>query len=235
MNRRLNFIENWRRLLVGVAAIALVSLLWAAPARATGVYQMPDLAPGDRTWVIDDDDVLSRVTESHLNQNVQKLADETGYEVRFVTVRRLDYGETAQSFTDDLFDKWFPTPEAGANQTVLMLDTQTNNSAIHTGDGVKSVLTDAIAESVASETLQVPLRQGDKYNEAFVNAGDRIVTVLSGKPDPGAPEVEDNIQVASTFKSAEETDDRSATIWVVVILVIATVAPMATYFYFQRS
>jgi len=107
--------------------------------------------------------------------------------------------------------------------------------SIHTGDGVKSVLTDAIAESVASETLQVPLRQGDKYNEAFVNAGDRIVTVLSGKPDPGAPEVEDNIQVASTFKSAEETDDRSATIWVVVILVIATVAPMATYFYFQRS
>lgn len=235
MNRRLNFIKNWRPLSVGVAAIALMFLLWAAPARATGVYQMPDLAPGDRTWVIDDDDVLSRITENRISQNLQQLADETGYEVRFVTVRRLDYGETAQSFTDDLFDKWFPTPEVGTNQTVLMLDTQTNNSAIRTGDGVKSLLTDAIAESVADETLQVPLREGDKYNEAFVNAGDRIVKVLSGEPDPGAPEVEDKVQVASTFKSAEETDDRSAAIWVGVILVIATVAPMATYYYLQRS
>jgi uncharacterized protein len=117
----------------------------------------------------------------------------------------------------------------------LLLDTLTNNSAIHTGETANTLLSNDIADSVANETLQVPIRDGNRYNEAFVDATDRLVAVLSGQPDPGAPEVKENIQVEGTFKTAEETDDQTSTIVVVVILVIATVAPMATYFYFQRS
>ncbi len=98
---------------------------------------------------------------------------------------------------------------------------------------MKSLLTDEIAQSVAGETLQVPLREGNKYNEAFTAASDRIVTVLSGQPDPGAPEVVDNTQVESTFKKAEETDQGNATVIVVVLLVLATVIPMVTYFWYQ--
>jgi uncharacterized protein len=45
--------------------------------------------------------------------------------------------------------------------------------------------------------------------------------------------VEENVQVAGTFTKAEETDTKNSTIWVVVILVIATVVPMATYFFYQ--
>jgi uncharacterized protein len=45
--------------------------------------------------------------------------------------------------------------------------------------------------------------------------------------------VEEKVQVAGTFKSAEETDTKNSTIWVVVILIIATVVPMATYFFYQ--
>ncbi|CDM97689.1 MULTISPECIES: photosystem II repair protein Psb32 [Limnospira] len=234
MNQQLNVMSKWWHLLAGMIAIVMVLLLSTAPAMATGVYQMPDLKTGDRTWIIDDEDILSRATEGRINQNLEKLADQTGYEVRLVTIRRLDYGETAQSFTDQLFEKWFPTAEEAANQTLLMVDTQTNNSAIHTGDKVKQWLTPEIAESVANETLQVPLREGEKYNEAFLAATDRIVKVLSGQGDPGAPKLLENLQVGSTFKSAEETDDKSATILVVVVLVIATVAPMATYYYLQR-
>ncbi|MGI0498741.1 photosystem II repair protein Psb32 [Limnospira platensis CENA597] len=234
MNQQLNVMSKWWHLLAGMIAIVMVLLLSTAPAMATGVYQMPDLKTGDRTWIIDDEDILSRATEGRINQSLEKLADQTGYEVRLVTIRRLDYGETAQSFTDQLFEKWFPTAEEATNQTLLMVDTQTNNSAIHTGDNVKPLLSGAIADSVANETLQVPLREGEKYNEAFLAATDRIVKVLSGQGDPGAPKLLENLQVASTFKSAEETDDKSATILVVVVLVIATVAPMATYYYLQR-
>ena len=54
------------------------------------------------------------------------------------------------------------------------------------GEGVKSLLTDEIAQSVAGETVQVPLREANKYNEAFAAASTRIATVLSGEPDPGA-------------------------------------------------
>jgi uncharacterized protein len=59
------------------------------------------------------------------------------------------------------------------------------------------------------------------------------VAVLSGKPDPGAPVVADNVSVARTYKTAEETDQGSATVWVIGLLIAATVIPMVTYFFYQ--
>lgn len=230
---------NWKQRLVPLILptflAILITLLWATPAQATGIYQMPDVSVGDDTWVVDDGDVLSFSTERQIKQKLSDLADETGYEVRFVTLRRFDYGETADSFTEALFDRWFPTPETASNETLLVLDTLTNNSAIRYGEGVKSVLSDEIAESVAKETLQAPLRDGNKYNEAFKAASDRVVTVLSGDPDPGPPSENEQIQVEGTFKSAEETDDKTATIVVVIVLIVATVAPMATYYYLNGA
>ena len=225
--------KHLQRLILPLLLIILVSGLVAAPASAIGVYQMPKIGVGEPTWVIDKAEVLSRLNEGTLSSNLENLAKKTGKEVRMVTIRRLDYGETPESFTKALFEKWFPTPQEQANQILLVLDTVTNGTAIRTGEAVKSTLSDEIAQSVASETLTVPLRQGNKYNQGLLDASDRLVAVLSGQPDPGPPVVEEKVDVASTFKSAEETDTKNSTIWVVVILVIATVVPMATYFFYQ--
>lgn len=219
--------------MLAIALFVIATQMLALPARATGVYEIPNLSPGDRTWVIDKGEILSRISEGNISSVLDNLEKETGKEVRFVTIHRFDYGETAASFAEKLFQKWFPTPEAQANQIVLVLDTVTNNTAIRTGEGVKSLLSDDIAKSVADETVQVPLRQGNKYNEAFLAAGDRIAAVISGKPDPGPPQVVDNVQVEGTFKRAEETDTGNATLIVVVLLVLATVIPMVTYFWYQ--
>ncbi|MBH8562257.1 TPM domain-containing protein [Nostoc sp. CENA67] len=221
------------RLMLPLLISIVGSSLWATPALATGVYQMPNLVAGDTTWVLDEGDVISRINEGKISSALGNLAKETGNEVRFVTVRRLDYGETPESFTKALFEKWFPTKEAQANQTLLVLVTVTNGTEIITGDKVKSLLTDSIAESVASETLGAPLRDGNKYNQAFVDASDRLVAVLSGQPDPGPPEIVDNVQVEGTFKKAEETDQGNATAWVVGLLIAATIIPMATYYIYQ--
>ena len=155
---------------------------------------------------LDKAEVLSRLNEGKLSNTLDDLAKKTGKEVRMVTIHRLDYGETTESFTNALFEKWFPTAETQANQILLVLDTVTNTTAIRTGESVKSVLADDIAKSVASETVTAPIRDGNKYNQAFSDASDRLVAVLSGNPDPGPPVVEETIQVASTFKKAEETD-----------------------------
>ncbi len=237
MTRLLKQLFNWRKYLqplVTAIAIALIASQMAVlPALATGVYEMPVLSAGDRTWVFDKGDVLSRSSESNISSVLDNLENQTGKQVRFVTIHRLDYGETTATFTDQLFEQWFPTKEDQTNQILLVLDTVTNSAAIRTGEGVKSLLTDEIAQSVAGETVQVPLREGNKYNEAFAAASTRIATVLSGEPDPGAPEVVDNIQVEGTFKKAEETDQGNATVVVVVLLVLATVIPMVTYFWYQ--
>ncbi|HEY9297039.1 MAG TPA: TPM domain-containing protein [Phormidium sp.] len=222
-----------QRVLLSLALMFLAMQSFATPANATGVYDIPSVGAGEKTWILDQAEVLSRITEGQINTTLENLAKQTGNEVRFVTIHRLDYGETAQSFTDQLFAKWFPTPETQANQTLLAIDTVTNTTGIHTGEKVKSLMSDDIAQSVASETVLVPLRAGDKYNQAFVDASDRISAVLSGKPDPGAPVVADNVQVEGTFKKAEETDTGSSTIWVIGLLIAATVIPMATYYWYQ--
>ncbi|HAG81682.1 MAG TPA: beta-propeller domain-containing protein, methanol dehydrogenase [Cyanobacteria bacterium UBA12227] len=223
-----------QQLMLSVLLMAIASGLVAAPANATGVYEMPTVSAGEATWVIDTSDVLSRVSEGKLSNRLAELAQKTGNEVRMLTFRRLDYGETIQTFAKALFEKWYPTPEAQANQTLVVIDTQTNNTAVVTGEGIKSMLSDDIAQSIASETMVAPLREGDKYNQAFLDGSDRIIALLSGEPDPGPPTMEQNIQVESTFTSAEETDTKNSTIWVVVLLVVATVVPMATYFLYVK-
>ena len=234
LNKAFN-LKNLKTLIVSLLFLIMATLVPTSSALATGVYQMPSLSAGDRTFLIDDADVLSLVTENKLKKELENLANTTGNEVRFVTIRRLDYGETVDSFTDELFDKWFPTPEAKANQILVVLDTLTNNDALRAGEAAKALMSDEIAQSVVDETIQVPVRDGNKYNEAFLEASDRLGAVLSGKPDPGAPEVKDKLaaQVVATYKTAEETDDQSATIIVVVLLVVATIVPMATYFWYQ--
>ncbi|RAM51114.1 MAG: YgcG family protein [Hapalosiphonaceae cyanobacterium JJU2] len=206
----------------------LVSAFFATPAFATGVYEMPNFTPN--TWVIDQAEVISRINEGKISSASEDLAKNTGNEVRFVTVRRLDYGETAESFTKALFEKWFPTAEVQANQTLLMIDTVTNSAALISGDRVQSLLTDEIAKSVADETLMAPLRSGDKYNQAFLDASDRLVTVLSGEPDPGPPQIVEKVQVEGTFGKTEAAEKGNAIAWVVGLLIAATVIPMATYY-----
>lgn len=225
-----------RSLLLGVTAIFLTAQLWMlniAPAAATGVYSMPSLSAGEPTWVIDQAGVMSRLTRSQVSEDLADLAKTTGNEVRFVTIHRLDYGETIDSFAQKLFQKWFPTPEAQANQALLVLDNVTNSTAIQTGGALKAILPDETANSVAQETVMVPLRNGNKYNQAFLEAEGRLTAILSGQPDPGPPVVENTIQTEGTFARAEETDDRSATIIVVVLLAAATIIPMATYYIYQ--
>ena len=205
-----------------------VSSMFSIPALATGVYNIPNLTSD--TWIVDEADLISRFNEGKISSAFDELAKKTGNEVRIITVRGLDYGETPESFTKALFEKWFPNEEAQANQTLLMINSVTNGTAIVTGDKVKSIMSNDIAESVASETILVPLRKGNKYNQAFLDAQERLVTVLSGQPDPGPPEVTDEVQVEGTFTKAEETDQGNATIWVVGLLIAATVIPMATYY-----
>lgn len=200
---------------------------------AIGVREMPSLKAGDPTWVIDDSEVLSVLNKGTLSKRLSDLAQNTGNEVRFVTVHRLDYGETPQSFAGKLFEKWFPTPDTQANQTLVVLDTKTNGTAIQTGEAVQSAVTNDTSESIVSETMQIPIRKDNNYNQAFLGASDRLTAILSGQPDPGPPEVEVAKLAERTFKTAEETNDATATYIVIGLLLAATIIPMITYFIYQ--
>ncbi|TAF05248.1 MAG: YgcG family protein [Nostocales cyanobacterium] len=222
-----------RLILPILVMMMMVISVFPTPAFATGVYQIPNLIPD--TWVVDEGDVISRFNEGQISSAFKDLAKETGNEVRIVTIHRFDYGETPESFAKGLFTKWFPTPEAQANQAILVIDTVTNGATMISGDQVKSLLTDEIANSVTEQTLGAALRNGNKYNQGFLDVRDRLVAVISGKPDPGPPEEKETIQVEGTFTKAEDTSKNkgNSTAWVVGLLIAATVIPMATYYIYQ--
>ncbi|AFZ47157.1 protein of unknown function DUF477 [Cyanobacterium stanieri PCC 7202] len=210
--------------------LTIVFSLGISNANATGVYDMPMVSAGEAVWVVDEADTLSRATEAKLDGMFDQLAHSTGTEVRVITLRRLDYGATIDSFTDDVFQKWYPTPEEQENQVLLTLDTLTNRSGLRIGASLQNLLTPDIAESVVKETVGYALKN-QQYNQAIVDAGDRMIAVLSGQEDPGPPEIQE-LNIEGTFSTAEETDDGIATIWVVLLVILATVIPMVTYFWY---
>jgi uncharacterized protein len=222
-----------QRCVVAIATLLFLLPIVAGSALATGVFDIPLVNAGSETWVIDQGNVLSVLNKGALEKKLSKLAETTGKEVRFVTIRRFDYEQTAKSLTDGVFERWFPTPAEQSNQVLLLLDTQTNNIGIHTGDGIKPLLPDETAKSVASETALAPIREGN-YNQGLIDAANRLSVVLSGEPDPGPPEIK-VVEVESTFKSASETDTKSAGILVIVLLLAATIIPMATYYWYQKG
>lgn len=203
----------------------------AAPAMATGLYDLPDFN-SEEVWVVDTADAISLSNQKKLTSTFKQLANETGQEIRMVAIRRLDYGETVDSLAEEVFSAWYPDAEVKANQTLLLIDTLTNNVVLRTGESAQGLVNAEIAKSVIDETVGYNIRQGDKYNQAFIDAGDRLVAVLSGQEDPGPPTIVDDIQVEGTFTKAEDTDQGSATIWVIGFLILATVIPMATYFWY---
>lgn len=220
-----------KNLLISVFAIAIFSFGLGFPALATGVYDLPSPNTED-IWVVDQAKEISLATQGKLSNQFAELATETGQEIRMVAIRRLDYGETINSLADELFTSWYPDVEAQANQTLLVMDTLTNTTAIRTGEEAAKLVEPEIATSIIKDTVGYNLRTGNKYNQALLDASDRLVAVLSGEVDPGPPIIEENIQVEGTFTKAEDTDAGFAWTWVIVLLVLATVIPMVTYFWY---
>ena len=227
----------FHRLILPIAIAIFATLGFTPPAEATAVYEIPVVSAGVPTWIVDKADVLSLSTEGNIKGTLEQLAKETNKEVRFVTIHRLDYGDTIQTFTDKLFKKWFATETAQANQTLIVLDNVTNTIGIQTGTEVKSILTAQIASSIISETMPAPLRNGNKYNQAFGDAADRLGAVLSGKVDPGPPVIISTPEVGRTYLKAEETEANRTNFLIIVIglLIAATVIPMATWWWYQNQ
>ena len=225
---------NWRRWLGAIVGMVLGLQLWATPALATSVAEIPDITADPTTWVVDQGDVLSNINQRSINKALGQLAKDTGHEVRFVTIRRLDYGETPESFTDQLFERWFPQPDDQANQAILFLDTKTNGPAIRMGEQVEAALSDEVAQSLATESLLIPVREGN-YNQGLLGAKNRVVAILSGQPDPGPPVAKTVDYQPSNYTKAEETNTFNSSVVVIVLLIVATVVPMATYYYYQNQ
>jgi uncharacterized protein len=233
---RKGFIPTGLRWLRSIALVAIAILALSGPAWATAAYELPRVSAGDDTWLLDESESISLLSEKQISGRLRQLAKATGQEVRIVSFRRLDYEETIQTFTKQLFETWYPTPEEQANQTLFTLDVITNTIGVQVGPEAQAKLTPELIQSITDETMRARIKNEDQYNQAWKEACDRIIPILSGEPDPGPPAVvEAEINVEGTFASKEETDSSNAPVIVLVLLILATIIPMATYWWYVKD
>lgn len=203
-------------------------LALALPAYAVGVEDYPLLPSTEK--VSDGADVLSRAAIAELQRRLEVFSD-ARVDARVITLRRLDYGLSLQELADQLLERWQSEDNDGL---LVLIETGTNSVSIQASSEVRSLLPEELLLSTAETTMAYPLRDGGRYRQALIDGIDRLGVVLAGGDDPGPPVVVEPALIVSNIPSAEETANSNGFSWVIVLLVVGTLVPMATWWVFSR-
>ena len=203
-------------------------LALALPAYAVGVEDYPLLPSTEK--VSDGADVLSRAAIAELQRRLEVFSD-ARVDARVITLRRLDYGLSLQELADQLLERWQGEDNA---ELLVLIETGTNSVSIQASSEVHRLLPEELLLSTAETTMAYPLRDGGRYRQALIDGIDRLGVVLAGGDDPGPPVVVEPALIVSNIPSAEETANSNGFSWVIVLLVVGTLVPMATWWVFSR-
>ena len=219
-----------RSFLAGALATFLSLLLLVPAAMAVAPIDFPPTAPDES--VIDSAEVLSRANRSDISARLDQLHAEK-VDARLVTLRRLDYGLSLNQFGDQLLERW--SSDASDLPLILFLiEAQNKQAAVVADLKLSERLPKDLLTSTARTTMSQPLRNGDRYRQASLDAVSRIEMVLSGGADPGPPIEVERSTLPTNIPTAEETKESNAFTWVIVLLVVGSIVPMATWWIFSR-
>ena len=218
--------------LVGGFLCALFCLLLAVPAAvAVSAQDFPQTLP-DET-VLDSADVLSRASRNEISTRLQDL-NQFHVDARLVTVSRLDYGLSLSGFGDGLLDRWAQDSKLTDRPLLIFLEeTKSKQATVVAADELLEQLPESLLRSTGRTTMSQPLRDGDRFRQATLDGVSRIEVVLNGGEDPGPPVQLERSSIPSNVPTVEETENSNAFTWVVVLLVVGTIVPMATWWIFS--
>jgi uncharacterized protein len=197
-----------------------------------------DFAPeAPAAHVVDSANVLSRAGSAEIEELLEAFSADR-VDARLVTVGRLDYGLSLEQLGRELLDRW-GHPREGEKGTdppllLLLIDSYTRASAVVTSPVLERQLPEELLRSTARTTMALPLREGQRFRQATVDALQRLSVVLEGGEDPGEPVLAETPAVVSNVPSREETRESNAFTWVAVLLVVGTIVPMLTWWVFSR-
>ncbi|MGC6482419.1 MAG: photosystem II repair protein Psb32 [Synechococcus sp.] len=219
-----------RSLLAGLLASCLSLLLVVPASFAVAPVDFPATAPEEN--VIDSAEVLSRASRSDISTGLAQLKTER-VDARLVTVRRLDYGLSLNQFGDQLLARWSSDP-TDLPFLLLLIESQNKQAAVVADPLLLDRLPDELLKSTGRTTMSQPLRDGDRYRQASLDGISRLDVVLKGGADPGPPVESERTTLPTNIPTVEETRESNAFTWVVVLLVVGTIVPMATWWIFSR-
>ena len=219
-----------RRLITGLISLVITLAVLVPSAAATAPTNFPEQPP--EAHLLDDGDVFSRASRSELENRLIEVGDGR-IDARLVTVRRLDYGFTLRSFGEELLERW-SSANSSTPMLLLLIETQNKRAAVVADPKLTTQLPESLLTSTGRATMASPLRQGDRYRQASVDGLNRLATVLEGGEDPGPPEEIVRTTLPTNVPTKAETEESDAFTWVIVLLVVGTIVPMATWWVFSR-
>ena len=208
----------------------MIALIWPSSSWAVSASSLPATPPADR--VVDRADVLSRAAVGDLSNQLQAFGPEH-VDAHLITVARLDYGLSLPELAQQVVDRWVASGSED-NQLLFVLDSKTAAAAVAVSPGLQGELNSDLLRSTARATMAPLLRDGARYRQASLDGMERLLTVLQGGDDPGEPLTAEVISPASNVPTKEETSASNAFTWVVVLLVVGTIVPMLTWWFFSR-
>ena len=155
-----------RRLLASLLSFGICLLLWAPASLAISPAALGGSLPD--ALVIDDADVLSRASRGELEAKLRSFEDQR-VDARLITLRRLDYGISLNSFGEDLLETW--SSPSGNPLLLMLIETSNKRSAVVANQELEAQLPSSLLKSTARTTMTVPLREGDRYRQASVDPG----------------------------------------------------------------
>ena len=224
--------NRFTQLTGGLLAGLLCILLGAPTAMAVSAQDFPSAPPEEA--VVDSADVLSRASRNEITARLEEL-DQFHVDARLVTVRRLDYGLSLPAFGEELLERWqADAPQTDRPLLIFLEESQSKQAAVVASPELLEQLPESLLRSTGRTTMSQPLRDGDRFRQATQDGVERIETVLNGGEDPGPPVQVERVALPTNVPTAEETQDSNAFTWVVVLLVVGTIVPMATWWIFSR-
>ena len=218
--------------LVGGILSAVFCLLLAVPAAVAVSAQDFPLSLPDEV-VLDSGDVLSRASRNEISTRLQEL-NQFHVDARLVTLRRLDYGLSLSAFGEELLDRWSEESNLTDRPLLIFLEeTQSKQATVVAAKELLDQLPESLLRSTGRTTMGQPLRDGDRFRQATLDGVSRIEIVLNGGEDPGPPVQLELASNPTNIPTAEETEESNAFTWVVVLLVVGTIVPMATWWIFS--
>ena len=221
----------FKALLALIAVVVLIVGVPSMPALAMSPTDLPAERPASQ--VLDDADVLSRASRSELNARLEEFGGDR-VDARLITLRRLDYGLSLDGFGKDLIERWSSEGQGRSPLLLLLIETQNKRAAVLADQSLQSQLPETLLTSTGRTTMAIPLREGDRYRQASIDGLTRLSVVLNGGEDPGPPEEIVRTTLPTNIPTQEETQSSNATTWIIVLLVLGTIIPMATWWVFSR-
>lgn len=184
--------------------------------------------------VLDSADVLSRAGKNEIETRLNQL-ESSKVDARVITLRKLDYGLSLTGFGEELVERWSNNDNRSERPLLLFLEeTQNKQAAVVISAELSDQLPDELLRSTARTTMSQPMRDGERFRQASMDGIDRIAVVLDGGEDPGPPIEIERTTIPTNVPTVEETRESNAFTWVIVLLVVGTIVPMATWWVFSR-